>query len=601
MTTPIAHLPTAQPLMVIQPTQLGATSPIVAVQMHGFSLLFHHQDGRLTEVGQGALRMVTHATDLAGAAQILSNGKQLLVRYHDGRVRMWGEFRRTDVPMPTNLTDVVHIALSYMLAIAVRRDGSVVAWGSNQYAQCVIPASAHDICEVSIGRQHVVARRHDGTIITWGTHRNNKLTEVPVQAHGATQVSAQIACSAALTHDGRVVVWGSNALNHPVLATLPPVAQIATGVGSLAVLTADQQVIVWGEIWRDQRVPHVMSLTDDDVRNQAPIMHCVVPTDVGQITHIAFGLISTDGAFRNGDLLMTAVTDTGCVVVWGLASDSPVLPSYIPTGSRLSVGMHGVAAIQPAGSVQFWLANLEPDIRAYYDAIAQRTDILQMGMGHVPLVLYRDGTLVSGDVQVADVVQAVQGYTPVVRTIDGSVMRIQDVVSSIVSDVTHVAVDDYCTSMVAVHRNGTVAMYDVHDATAPRVVLEGFSDVSATSVNELGGVIGLRHDGRVVVHQGDADPAIMAVPADAHDIVQVLTIWNTAMALRRDGRVVAWGVSRLGWCDVPADVSDVTQLVGEVDGHMVAVCRDGRVVRWGGYRVSDIAQMTQLGHIMHIG
>jgi len=81
----------------------------------------------------------------------------------------------------------------------------------------------------------------------------------------------------------------------------------------------------------------------------------------------------------------------------------------------------------------------------------------------------------------------------------------------------------------------------------------------------------------------------------------VLTIWNTAMALRRDGRVVAWGVSRLGWCDVPADVSDVTQLVGEVDGHMVAVCRDGRVVRWGGYRVSDIAQMTQLGHIMHIG
>ena len=603
MTSTIAQLPTVEPLLMIRPEQLGVTSPIVDVQMHGASALFHHQDGSLTELGQGVLPLL-NADDVRDAAQILSNGTQLLVRYHDGHVRMWGEFYRTDVPMPTNLTDIVQIALSYGVAAAVRRDGSVVVWGYDMYDQCQVPAEATNVCEVSIGRQHVLARRHDGTVVTWGKHRNYPLTQVPVQVQGATQVCAQSACSAALTRDGRVVVWGTNALNHPVLSTLPAVQQIAAGVGSLAVLTADQQIVVWGEIWRDQRVPHVISLVDDDVRNQAPIMRCVVPADVGQITHIAFGLMSTDGVFRNGDLLMTAVTDTGCVLVWGLASESPVLPSYIPAGSRLSVGMHGVAAIQPAGNVQFWLANLESDIHAYYENyenIALRTDIVQMGMGYVPMVLYRDGTLVYGDEQVADVAQVVPGFMPVVRKTDGSVLSMQgEHPEVILSDVNHLAIDADSTYMVAVHHDGTVALYNPLDMDEPRVVLEGFSDVRATAVNALGSVIGLRHDGRVVVHQGDADPAIMAVPAEAYDIVQVLTIWNTAMALRRDGRVVAWGTSNRGWGDVPADVRDVTQLVGEVDGHMVVVCRDGHVVSWGGYRVTDVARMIQQGLIMRI-
>jgi alpha-tubulin suppressor-like RCC1 family protein len=444
---------------------------------------------------------------------------------------MWGEFYRTDVPMPTDLTDIVQIALSYTLAIAVRRDGSVVVWGNNQHEQCVIPESAHDICEVSIARQHVLARRHDGTVITWGKHRNHPLTEVPAQVQGATQVCAQIACSAALTPDGRVVVWGTNALNHPVLATLPTVTQIAAGVGSLAVLTADQQVIVWGEIWRDQRVPYVMSL-DDDERNQAPIMCCVVPADAGQVLHMAFGLMSTDGVLRNGDLIVTAVTDTGCVLVWGLESDVPGLPPYIPAESRLSVGMSGAAATQTEGGVPLWLTNLAPDI---------------------------------------------------------------------FNDVMHIAMDADSLYLVAVHRNGTVAMYNPHDIDEPRVVLDAFTKVSATAVNALGGVIGLRRDGSVVVHQGDADPATMAVPVAAHDIVQVLTVWNTYMALRRDGRVVVWGSSQLGWCDVPADAIDVSQLVGQVHGHMVVVCRDGRVVSWGGQRVTDVARMIQQGLIVRIG
>lgn len=601
MGTHMTQLSEMQPVVIIRPEQLGVQSPIIDVQMHGQTALFRHQDGTMTELGQGVLRMVTSAEDLISAAQILSNGEQLLVRYHDGRVRMWGEFYRTDVPMPTDLTDIVQIALSYTLAIAVRRDGSVVVWGNNQHEQCVIPESAYDICEVSIGRQHVLARRHDGTVITWGKHRNHPLTEVPTQVQGATQVCAQNACSAALTPDGRVIVWGINSLNHPMLATLPTVTQVATGVGSLAVLTADQQVIVWGEIWRDQRVPHVMSLDDDDVRNQAPIMRCLVPADMGQVTHIAFGLMSTDGVFRNGDLIVTAVTDTGCVLVWGLESETPVLPPDIPAGSRLSVGMHGVAAIQPAGSVQFWLANLESDTRAHYDAIALRNDIEQIGMGHVPMVLYRDGTFVSGDVQIADVAQVVQRFITVVRKTDGSVLNMEWEPTVILSDVMHIAMDADSLYLVAVHRDGTVAMYNPHDIDEPRVVLDSLTDVSATAVNALGGVIGLRRDGSVVVHQGDADPATMAVPVAAHDIVQVLTVWNTYMALRRDGRVVVWGSSQLGWCDVPADAIDVSQLVGQVHGHMVVVCRDGRVVSWGGQRVTDVARMIQQGLIMRIG
>lgn len=70
------------------------------------------------------------------------------------------------------------------------------------------------------------------------------------------------------------------------------------------------------------------------------------------------------------------------------------------------------------------------------------------------------------------------------------------------------------------------------------------------------------------------------LPAAASDLVTVAAgLWHT-LALRADGRVVAWGYNYSGQCDVPADLSNGVA-VAAGGYHSLAVRADGSVVSWG--------------------
>lgn len=90
------------------------------------------------------------------------------------------------------------------------------------------------------------------------------------------------------------------------------------------------------------------------------------------------------------------------------------------------------------------------------------------------------------------------------------------------------------------------------------------------------GLIALRADGTV------ATSAFPAPPAGLDQVVKIAAGGSTALALRRDGTVVAWtsALSSPVVTDLPSDLGEVIDLAaGEVHG--LAVRKDGTVVAWG--------------------
>ena len=57
--------------------------------------------------------------------------------------------------------------------------------------------------------------------------------------------------------------------------------------------------------------------------------------------------------------------------------------------------------------------------------------------------------------------------------------------------------------------------------------------------------------------------------------------YNHSLAVKEDGRVVAWGGNSRGQCDVPSGLKAVAVSAG--DRHSLALKEDGTVVAWGSY------------------
>ena len=93
--------------------------------------------------------------------------------------------------------------------------------------------------------------------------------------------------------------------------------------------------------------------------------------------------------------------------------------------------------------------------------------------------------------------------------------------------------------------------------------------------------LALRADGRVVAWSYDGNRLGEAtVPPGLADIVGVAAGGFTSLALRSDGTVVGWGGNYNGQANSPPGLSNVVALaVGAT--HSVALRRDGTVVVWG--------------------
>jgi len=95
---------------------------------------------------------------------------------------------------------------------------------------------------------------------------------------------------------------------------------------------------------------------------------------------------------------------------------------------------------------------------------------------------------------------------------------------------------------------------------------------------------------------GDGSLGQTNLPAEAVEVRSIAAgLWHS-LALRADGRVVAWGYNQQGQCDVPAGLSNVVAIAAG-GYHSLALRRDGTVVGWG---ANDVGQSRPPGGLSNV-
>jgi len=112
-----------------------------------------------------------------------------------------------------------------------------------------------------------------------------------------------------------------------------------------------------------------------------------------------------------------------------------------------------------------------------------------------------------------------------------------------------------------------------------------------------------------VVRFGDSD-WVTTVPSQAQDdsVVQIATGRHHAVALRRDGVVLAWGTNDAGQTTVPVELttpraySDTLRIVAVAAGadHTLALRANGTVVHWGGHYLYNMTPPATLQRVVAI-
>lgn len=86
------------------------------------------------------------------------------------------------------------------------------------------------------------------------------------------------------------------------------------------------------------------------------------------------------------------------------------------------------------------------------------------------------------------------------------------------------------------------------------------------------------------------------LPAELTSAVEISAGWRHALALRKDGGVLAWGSNQFGECSIPAFTGNVVH-VAAGDGFSVAVLSNGRPVAWG---LNNLGQTTVPGNLTDV-
>jgi alpha-tubulin suppressor-like RCC1 family protein len=512
-------------------------------------------------------------------------------------------------------TRIIQVAMGARHALALRANGTVVAWGSNENSVCDVPSDLFHVVQVVTSSGHALALTHDGHVVAWGNN-NQGQCDVPAGMHDVVQIVVCADFSAALDRDGKVWMWGDKFVFRDDLIDI---VQIAAHDYYLLALTRDGRVIAWGEesygrcdvpdgltdVVQIAMGDHSMALTRDGRvvawgNNDAG--QCNVPAGLGDVVQVAAGHSHS-----------IALTAQGQVVAWGNNDRGQCnVPAELPDVMQVAAGLECSLTLTRDGLVQGWGFRRHtspiqlPHLAKLY---AQGNDVVGLGHGGEVVVIEssfdraRSGPIISDVAQVA----ISESHLLVLKK-DGTVVawgqrndKGQCNVPVWLVDVVQVAVG--ANYSVAVTQQGQVVVWGDSDSTPAEL-----SDVTQISASSQDNIFRFRHllalkkDGRVVAW-GNNEYGQCNVPVRLGDVVQVSAGDQFSLALVRDGRVVAWGSNDTGECQVPAHIAsgmvDVVQITAG-RAHSLALTRDGRVVAWGNNEYGQCNVPVNLADIVHV-
>ena len=305
------------------------------------------------------------APEMVQTAPVAAGWDHSLAQRPDGRVYAWGYNANGQIGDGTQtgrgfaaylrasaadtLDEVESVAAGADHSLAVLADGSVVAWGHNGYGQLgdgtstrrPYPVPVRDgfgdpvmgVAAVAAGARHSLALLDDGTVLAWGYNGNGQLgdgtttsksnpTRVRDSAglplRGILAIAAGEYFSLALRSDGTVWAWGYNgygqlgddtttarAIPQRVLGVharpISGVLAIAAGFNHALAVRADGTLLGWGRN------------TYGQVGNGSilDVHHAVAAVDSSGAP------VSAIAAVSGGEWHSLALTDDGDVLAWG--------------------------------------------------------------------------------------------------------------------------------------------------------------------------------------------------------------------------------------------------------------------------------------------
>ncbi|MBI5768497.1 MAG: immunoglobulin domain-containing protein [Verrucomicrobia bacterium] len=558
--------------------------------------------------GNNADGQATAPTGLANVVSVSAGYRFSIALTADGTVAGWGANENGQRTAPAGLTNVVAVAAGGEFSFALKSDGTVVAWGSNFYGQTAVPTGLASVVAIAGGFYHCLALKSDGTVVAWGRNGDGQTT-VPTGLTNVVGIAGGTYHSLALKSDGTVVAWGRNDNGQvSVPAGLTDVVALAGGGHSLA-LKSDGTVVAWGDnFYRQGTVPaglaNVVAIAGSTYNSLA------LKSDGGAV---AWGL-NTDGqaTVPNGLSMMVGLAagrDHALALRDATADVAPIITAHpIAQSGNLgqSITFSVVANVGPvpatyqwrkdgvtisgATAASFTVGETAAATAGNYDVVV--TNYLGSATSNAATLTVNPSPVVSATNNGRYVIGTGQSLTLTLDPAISSSATVQWKRSGLaIASATgrSLALTNASATASGYYQavyndgSGAVTSAPIFVRVAPattQVVDWGNNSVNRlfpaglSNAVSIGFVIALKADGTVVVPGSS-----YAVPADLTNVV-AMDAGGAFLALRADGRVVAWGDNFYGQTNIPTGLATVVSVATRYT-HCLALKSDGTVVSWG--------------------
>lgn len=507
-----------------------------AVAAGGHHSLALQADGTIIAWGKNWAGQTNVPLEATNVTAIAAGGNHSLALRGDGSVLAWGQHWNGETNVPPAATNIVAIAAGWAHSLALRDDGKVLAWGNNDFGQTNTPPYLENVVAIAAGYYHNLALRADRTVVSWGLREF-----VPPSATNVLAIAAGRDQSLALRMDGSLIAWGDAQFGQ---TDVPPAATnviaMAAGFHHTVAMLADGSVLTWGD--GRYGVTNLPFGLRNVVAVGAGENHNLVLTELGPPRLSATSLSATQHVGGQLTLTPSASGSPPLSYQWSRG----ITPMAGETNRSLqlsSVGMadaggyvlHVTNSAGLAAALAFDVSVL-PEPKVVGNLKPKRLTVgmplcLFAGLGETPLAVqwYRNGIALADDARVTGSTSA-----------------------------------QLCIATTTYADSGT---YSVTLSNA-----FGFTsgEVAKVIVTPL-------------VAWGDNSSGQLDAPANATNIIQVVSREDFNVALRGDGSVIAWGDNSFGQTNVPAGISNAIGVAAGA-GHGMALLFDGRVLAWGDHR-----------------
>jgi alpha-tubulin suppressor-like RCC1 family protein len=226
----------------------GQSSPpaspteVVAIGAGVYHSVGLNRDGTIFAWGYDNYTQLEFPPTLSGVTAIAAGNYHTLALRTNGTVVAWGRNNSNQTNVPSGLISVIAISAGGSHNLVLKTNGLVTAWGSG--TQTNVPLSLSNVVAIAAGGSHSLALRADGIVVAWGNNSSNQ-TNVPATLSNVVAIAAGGSHSLALKDDGTLVAWGSGTATN-VPAGLSNMVAIAAGNAHSLALRADGTVISWG-------------------------------------------------------------------------------------------------------------------------------------------------------------------------------------------------------------------------------------------------------------------------------------------------------------------------------------------------------------------